>query len=42
MTETVVVVVSDTAGNPVLLAATGEFTGTISGVDIDQDQDAQK
>lgn len=39
MTETVVLVESDTAGNPVLLAATGEFTGTISGVaDTEQDQ----
>ena len=37
MTETVVLVESDTAGNPVLLAATGEFTGTISGVDIGDD-----
>ena len=32
MTETVETVTSDALGNPVLFAATGEFTGTISGV----------
>lgn len=32
MIETVSTVASDTLGNPVLFAATGEFTGTISGV----------
>jgi hypothetical protein len=42
MTETVSAVASDTLGNPVLFAATGEFTGTVSGADIGDDQDAQK
>jgi hypothetical protein len=32
MTETVETVATDTSGNPVFFAATGEFTGTISGV----------
>ena len=32
MTETVATVASDALGNPVLFAATGKFTGTISGV----------
>ena len=32
MTETVSTVASDALGNPVFFAATGEFTGTISGV----------
>lgn len=40
MTETVLPVLADATGNPVFFAATGEFTGTVSGVDID-DQDAQ-
>lgn len=35
MTETVSAVASDALGNPVLFAATGEFTGTISGVASD-------
>lgn len=39
-TETVVGVLSDPSNMPVFFAATGEFTGTISGVDIDpQNQD---
>jgi hypothetical protein len=42
MTETVSAVASDALGNPVLFAATGEFTGTVSGADIADDQDAQK
>lgn len=40
MTETVSPVASDALGNPVLFAATGQFTGTVSGVN--DDQDAQK
>jgi hypothetical protein len=32
LTETVVPVLADAAGNPALLAATGKFTGTVSGV----------
>jgi hypothetical protein len=42
MKETVSAVASDALGNPVLFAATGEFTGTVSGADIDDDRDAQK
>ena len=42
MTETVSAVASDALGNPVLFAATGEFTGTVSGVDLNDNQDAQK
>ena len=42
MTETVSAVASDALGNPVLFLATGEFTGTVSGVDLGDDQDAQK
>jgi hypothetical protein len=42
MTERVSAVASDALGNPVLFAATGEFTGTVSGADIGDDQDAQK
>ena len=42
MTETVSAVASDALGNPVLFAATGEFTGTVSGADIGDDQDTQK
>jgi len=42
MTETVLTVLSDAGGNPVFFAATGEFTGTISGVATeDQRDDAQ-
>jgi len=32
MTEAVEIVAADALGNPVFFAATGEFTGTISGV----------
>lgn len=38
MTETVETVASDTLGNPVLFAATGEFAGTISGVATENSQ----
>jgi len=38
MTETVETVASDTLGNPVLFAATGEFAGTISGVATENTQ----
>jgi hypothetical protein len=37
-TETVVPVIADTTNNPVFFAATGRFTGTVSGVG-EQDQD---
>ncbi len=39
LTETVVPVLSDTFGNPVFFAATGEITGTVSGVAKDEDHD---
>ena len=43
MTETVYTVLADAFSNPVFFAATGEFTGTISGVANDEDgwQDQQ-
>jgi hypothetical protein len=42
MTETALPVLSDATGNPVFFAATGEFTGTISGVaDEEQHDDSQ-
>jgi hypothetical protein len=39
MTETALPVLSDAFSNPVFYAATGEFTGTISGVSEEQRQD---
>jgi len=39
MTETVLPVLSDAYGNPALYAATGEFTGTVSGVSQPQGPD---
>lgn len=44
LTEMVLPVVSDAAGNPALLAATGKFTGTVSGVakEEERDQDQQE
>lgn len=39
MTETVRTVASDAFGNPVFFAATGQFTGTISGVATNDSQD---
>jgi len=38
-TETVVTVLSDASGNPVFFAATGDYTGTVSGVSEEQGQD---
>jgi hypothetical protein len=41
-TETAVPVLADASNNPVFFAATGEFTGTVSGVDIPEEgQDEQ-
>jgi len=37
LTETVLPVLADASNNPVFFAATGEFTGTISGVAMDED-----
>jgi hypothetical protein len=39
LTETVVPVLADAFGNPVFFAATGEITGTVSGVAKDGDHD---
>jgi hypothetical protein len=41
-TELVVPVIADALGNPVFFAATGKFTGTVSGVGGDQDQDGRQ
>ena len=38
LTETVVPVVADASSNPVFFAATGEFTGTVSGVAREADR----
>jgi len=37
LTETVAPVLADVSNNPVFFAATGEFTGTISGVAMDEE-----
>jgi hypothetical protein len=42
MTETVETVAADALGNPVFFAATGEFTGTISGVAREDIPDREK
>ena len=42
MTETVETVAADALGNPVFFAATGEFTGTISGVASKDSPDREK
>jgi hypothetical protein len=43
MTETVLPPVSsDVKGNPVLSPATGEFTGTISGVELDEERQGEQ
>ena len=36
-TETVVTVLADASGNPVFFAATGEFEGTMHGVDVEKE-----
>jgi len=41
-TETVVTVLADATGNPVFFAATGEFTGTVSGVSEEQSEDERQ
>jgi hypothetical protein len=42
LSMTLVPVLADASNNPVFFAVTGEFTGTVSGVAIDQGpQDAQ-
>jgi hypothetical protein len=38
LTETVVPVLFDAAGNPAFFAATGEFTGTVSGVAAEEEE----
>lgn len=42
MNETVETVASDTLGDPVFFAATGKYTGTISGVAKDDGQEGEK
>lgn len=42
MSETVETVASDALGNPVFFAATGKFTGTLSGVGSDHGQSREK
>lgn len=42
MTETVAIVTFDALGNPVFFAATGEFTGTISGVAREDSPDREE
>src|SRR5262249_26385867 len=42
MTETVETVATDALGNPVFFAATGQFTGTISGVAREDSPDREK
>jgi len=37
LTETVVPVLADASNNPVFFASTGEFTGTVSGIAMDED-----
>ena len=37
LTETVLPVLADASNNPVFFAATGEFTGTVFGVAMDED-----
>ena len=39
LTEKAVPVLADAAGNPVFLIATGQFTGTVSGVSGEEDHD---
>ena len=42
MTETVNAVLFDALGNPVIFDATGQFTGTVSGVAKDEDRPAER
>jgi hypothetical protein len=41
LTETVLPVMADAAGNPAFFAATGKFRGTVSGVSEEQEHDEQ-
>jgi hypothetical protein len=41
-TETVVPVLADASQNPVFFAATGDFTGVVSGVSAEEDRDGQR
>ena len=41
-TETVAPVLADAFNNPVFFAATGEFTGTVSGVALEEPQDVRR
>jgi hypothetical protein len=42
LTETVVPVLADASNNPVLFAATGEFTGTVSGVAMEEERQGER
>jgi len=42
LTETVVPVLADASNNPVFFAATGEFTGTVSGVAMEDGAQAAR
>jgi hypothetical protein len=42
LTETVVPVLADAGGNPVFFAATGEITGTVSGVAIEEEREGER
>jgi hypothetical protein len=43
LTETVLPVLADASNNPVFFAATGEFTGTVSGVAmVEKSQDVRR
>ena len=42
MTETVSAVLADALGNPVFFAATGEFTGRVSGVATEEDRQEER
>jgi hypothetical protein len=42
LTETVLPVLADASNNPVLFAATGEFTGTVSGVAAEEEHQDER
>jgi hypothetical protein len=42
MTEDVLPALADATGNPVIYGVTGEYTGTISGVDLDEEGQAER
>ena len=42
LTETVLPVLADASNNPVFFAATGEFTGTVSGVAMEEERQDER